>query len=164
MRTLLALFCAVGLSQVAWAQQPVTAPTVEDTALLRAILAAYEPAPEEIRVLAVEDLGLLGDPRVINLLADFALDPYPAVQLAAVRALRSYQHPRAEEILANLIRHPRPGEPVKLAALEGLAFQRTRSSQVLLESIQADSRHGVRLQTFARELLSRAASPAPSPK
>ncbi|MDQ3262975.1 MAG: HEAT repeat domain-containing protein [Myxococcota bacterium] len=164
MRNLLALFCAVGLSQVAWAQQPSPAPSLEDTALLRAILAAYQPAPEEIRVLAVEDLGLLGDPRVINLLADFALDPYPAVQLAAVRALRSYQHPRAEEVLANLVRHPRPGEAVKLAALEGLAFQRTRSSLVLLESIQADSRHGVRLQSFAREFLSRAASPASSPK
>jgi len=133
----------------------------EDTALLRALLAAFEPAPEEIRVLAVEDLGLLGDARVINALADFALDPYPSVQLAAVRALRSFQHPRAEEILANLVRHPRPSEAVKLAALEGLVFQRTRSAQVLLESIRTDNRHGKRLQTVAGELLSRS-TPTPA--
>lgn len=137
-----------------------------DTALARALAWVAEPAPEEIRAIAVEDLGLLGDARVLNTLALLILDPSPTVQLASVRAVRAYEVPRAEEILANVVRHPFPGEPVKLLALDSLAYQRTRSARAFLEHVATGSQFSPRLQAAARATLQRgwgAAAPAPAP-
>src|SRR4051812_13159775 len=66
---------------------PAAPPTVNDAdaSLLRGLLYATEPAPTEIRVIAVEDLGLIGDPRALNPLAQLLMDPNPAVQAAALR-------------------------------------------------------------------------------
>lgn len=144
-----------------------------DTALARGLAWVAEPAPEEIRAIAVEDLGLLGDARVLNTLALLILDPSPTVQLASVRAVRAYQTPRAEEILANVVRHPYPSEPVKLVAVESLAFQRTRTSRQFLEYVRDTAQQfSPRLQATARTALQRGwpsagperpAPPPPSP-
>lgn len=99
-----------------------------DVALLRGLLWAFEPTPLEIRAIAVEDLGLLGDPRALNALAQLAQDPNPRIALAAVRAVGLIRHPRAEEILTNVIRHPNLGEPLKVQAAALLAFQNTESA------------------------------------
>ena len=130
-----------------------------DVALARALLAASEPAPEEIKILALEEIALLGDPRALNMLASFVFDPNPNLQAAAVKAIRSFQHPRAEEILANLVRHPKPPEALRLAALEALAFQRTASAAAIVKSISADTRLDRKLQDAARDLLPKMGAP-----
>ncbi|HVE86144.1 MAG TPA: HEAT repeat domain-containing protein [Myxococcales bacterium] len=148
--------------------QPPPAPPCPDadTALARALAWVAEPAPEEIRAIAVEDLAFLGDPRALNMLAMLILDPSPAVQLAAVRAVRAYPTPRAEEILANVVRHPYPSEPVKLFALESLAFQRSRNARQFLEHIRDGSQYSPRLQSAAKQTLQRgwpSSGAAPTP-
>jgi hypothetical protein len=109
-----------------------------DLALFRAMLWAFEPAPTEIRVLAVEDLGLLGDPRGLNAAAQFALDPNPQLARAAIRAIASIRHPRAEEILSNIVRHPAIPDATKVQALESLPFQNTWSA---LRFVQVSARN-----------------------
>lgn len=127
----------------------------QDTALARALAFAAEPAPEEIRALAIEDLGFLGDARVLNSLAMLILDPSPIVQQAAVRAVRVYQVQRAEEILTNVIRHPSPTDSAKVLAVESLAFQRTRSAQRFLEHLKDTPQYSSRIQNAARQALQR---------
>lgn len=107
-----------------------------DTALLRALLHAVEPAPTEIRVIAVEDLALLGDERALNPLAQLVFDPNPAVPPAALRAISKFRCPRAEEILANVLRHPQLSERLKLQALQALLFQRSPTSRELLARLK----------------------------
>lgn len=132
-----------------------------DTALARALAWVAEPAPEEIRAIAVEDLGLLGDPRALNTLALLILDPSPAVQMASLRAVRSFTTPRAEEILANVIRHPYPSEAVKTFAVESMAFQRTPSARQFLEHVSTGSQFTSKLQAVAKQALQRGWSSAP---
>jgi hypothetical protein len=107
---------------------PPAPPRGPDAALLRALGFAFEPLPPEVRVQAIEDLGFLGDPRVLNPLAQLCLDPNPAFARAAVRAIAVFQHPRAEEILSNVIRHPNIPATVKLRAIELLPYQNTWTS------------------------------------
>lgn len=125
----------------------------DDAAVLRAVLWAFEPAPPEIRVIAVEDLGLLGDARVLNPLAQLVSDPNPLVQQAAVRAISVIRHPRAEEILANVVRHPTLPEKLKLQALGTLLFQNTRSSLLFLHMVARNAQYSVNLQNAARRVL-----------
>jgi HEAT repeats len=99
-----------------------------DLAFFRALGWAFEPAPLEVRTQAIEDLGLLGDPRALNPLAQICLDPNPALAKAAVRAIAAIRHPRAEEILSNVVRHPTVAEQTRLRALELLPYQNTWSS------------------------------------
>ncbi|HYV49743.1 MAG TPA: hypothetical protein VFA20_33025, partial [Myxococcaceae bacterium] len=104
-----------------------------------------------------------GDARVLNTLALLILDPSPTVQLASVRAVRAYELPRAEEILANVVRHPYPGEPVKLLALDSLAYQRTKSAKAFLEHVATGTQFSARLQATAKATLQRAwSAPAPA--
>ena len=138
--------------------QPVKTAAVKpmsdaDTGLLKALLFAFEPAPTEIRIIAVEDLGILGDPRALNPLAQLVMDPNPAVQLAAVRAIASIQNPRAETILSRIVTHPMLGEKVKLSAIESLLFQNTPTSVEFLSFLtRANGYHPV-LQQQARRVL-----------
>jgi HEAT repeat protein len=138
-----------------------------DRALLRGLLFAYEPAPTEIRVLAIEDLALLGDARALNVLAQLILDPNPLVQQASVRAVRAFQTPRAEEILENVIRHPRIADPLKLYALQSLPFQRSATAREFLQLVsREEERFGAQLAQAARNALQRAGdvdAPAPAP-
>lgn len=99
-----------------------------DQALMRGLLYAFDPSPAEIRAIAVEDLGLLGDPRALNALAQLVLDYNPRVAAAALRAVGLIRHPRAEEILSNVIRHPTLGEGLKVQAVTLLPFQNTESA------------------------------------
>lgn len=105
-----------------------------DVALFRAMQWAFEPAPLEVRVQAVEDLGLLGDARALNAAAHFVLDPNPQVARAAIRAVSAIRHPRAEEILSNIVRHPSLPDATKVAALEALPFQNTWSAVRFVQS------------------------------
>ncbi len=124
-----------------------------DPALLRALLFAFEPAPTEIRVIAIEDLGILGDPRALNPLAQLVMDPNVTVQLAALRSISSIQHPRAEAILANIVRHPAINETVKLAAIDALLFQNTRASITFLQSLASSASFHPTLRQRARTVL-----------
>ena len=131
-----------------------TARTADDAdrGLLKGLLFAFEPAPTEIRVIAVEDLGLLGDPRALNALAQMVMDPNPVVQAAAIRAIRNITHPRAEAILANVVRHPSIGDTVKSQAIEALLFQNSNSA---LAFIAQTARGGVSpaVQSTARRMM-----------
>lgn len=177
MRDLLpALSCAALLSSTAWAAAPSkpdrAASRLEETheldcppppvcppapdrelALVQAMLYAVEPAPIEIRVRAVEDLGLLGDSRALNLLSQLVLDPNRGLQAAAVRAVASIQHPRAEEILGNVVRHPTLAEPLKLQALRGVIFQNSRTALRLVAQVARSGSFPSALQTNAAALL-----------
>ncbi len=124
-----------------------------DIALARALLYAVEPAPQEVRVQAVEDLALLGDGRSLNLLAQLIFDANPAIQLTALRTIAHFQAPRAEEILANVVRHPQVAELLKVRALEGLVFQRSPTAREFLEEVTRQPRYNYRLQSTARVAL-----------
>lgn len=128
-------------------------PAPDEPTLLRATLWAFEPAPREIRIQAIEDLGLLGDPRLLNPLAHMVLEQDQTVQLAAIRAVRAMRHPRSEEILVNVVRHPTLPQAVKQVALEGLLFQNTRSALVFLWGVGSNPQWGTVLYGAARRLL-----------
>jgi len=108
-----------------------------DVALMRGVMWAFEPAPVEIRRQAIEDLGLLGDPRALNMLAQLSLDPNPAFAKAGVRAIALIRHPRAEEILCNIVRHPTLTEELKVMAIGLLPMQRTDSSVRFLKTVMS---------------------------
>lgn len=136
--------------------------TDPDVALLRGLLSAAEPGPEEIRTIAIEDLALLGDARALDPLATFIWDPNPRIQQAALRAVALFQHPRAAEILGNVVRHPRLPEALKIQALSGLVFQRTPAARRAVQDTAADSRMGWVVQNAARTVLAQwDAAPAP---
>jgi HEAT repeat protein len=124
-----------------------------DVALLRGLLFATEPNPIEVRTVAIQDLGLLGDARALNVLAQMVFDPNPAVWSAALRAIGVIRHPRAEEILSNIIRHPALGEAHKLKALEYLPFQNTPSAIRFVASIQRTTTLPTGVQNLGRRIM-----------
>ena len=139
-----------------------TGTTGADLAFLRGVTWAFEPAPLEVRGQAIEDLGLLGDIRALNPLAALSLDANPAIAKAAVRAIASMRHPRAEEIQSNLERHPTAPLATKQVALSLLPFQNTATA---LRFIHATARQ----PTGSYELLQQARSlsavlPVPTPE
>lgn len=142
---------------------PVAPPPISDAdlGLLRALEYAFEPAPREIRVLAVEDLGLLQDPRALNALAHLIFDPDPEVALAAVRTVGHFRAPRAEEILGNVIRHPQLAHPLKTAAVHGLALQGTRGARDLLTELANSTNQPPPVRFAARDVLALISGPAP---
>ncbi|MBL8952614.1 MAG: HEAT repeat domain-containing protein [Myxococcaceae bacterium] len=138
------------------AQAPLTGPGATsdaDSALLRGVLFAFEPAPTEIRVIAIEDLGILGDSRALNPLAQLVMDANPTVQLAALKAIGSIRHPRAEAILANVVRHPTLGDRTKLAAVDAILFQNSSSSVAFLSFLATAPGFNPALQQQARRAL-----------
>ncbi|RKH99300.1 HEAT repeat domain-containing protein [Corallococcus sp. AB038B] len=154
------------VERVAPARPPVDTGTsgAADQPLLRGLLWAAEPAPEEIRTLAIEDLALLGDPRALDPLAAFIWDPNPRIQQAALRAVALFQHRRAEEILGNVVRHPRLPDALKIQALGGLLYQRTPTARRVVQDVAADSRVGYAVQNAARSVASQwEAAPAAAP-
>ncbi|AEI66553.1 HEAT repeat domain-containing protein [Corallococcus macrosporus] len=130
------------------------APATDDTALLRGLLGAARPAPEEIRAIAIEDLALLGDARALDTLATLLWDPNPRIQQAALRSVALFQHPRAEEILANVVRHPRMPDALKIQALNGLVFQRTPTARQAVQDAAVDARLTAGVQNAARTVVS----------
>jgi HEAT repeat protein len=132
-----------------------TSPIGADAALLRAILWATQPAPEEIRTLAIEDLALLGDPRALGPLSALLWDPNPRVQQAVVRAVALFQHPLAEEILTSVVRSTRLPDALKIQALDGLLYQRTPSARATVETASRDPRLPLALQSAALNVAAR---------
>lgn len=137
---------------------PVASRAVEcsagaDVALLRGLLYATEPNPLEVRVQAIEDLGLLGDARALNPLAQMVFDPNAAVWAAALRAIGAIRHPRAEEILSNIIRHPSLSEAQKLKALEYLPFQNTPSAIRFIASLPRTTTLPLSVQNLGRRIM-----------
>ncbi len=124
-----------------------------DVALLRGIMWAFEPSPVEIRTRAIEDLGLLGDPRALNALAQLAMDPNQSYAKAAVRAIALIPNPRAEEILCNVVRHPTLPEGLKVQALELVPFQATVTSGRFVRAVaNAQQGYAYTLQSVAKRL------------
>jgi HEAT repeat protein len=177
MRTL--LLAGLLLAATAHAQDAAPAPTPDpapaaappapspDTVLLRALLWAHEPSPEEIRVMAIEDLALLGDARALDALGALVWDPNPRLQAAAVRAIALFQHPRAEQLLADVVRHPSLPEPLKLQALGGLLFQRTATARATVVELARNPRASPTVQSAALAVATKwDATPTPpeSPK
>ncbi len=136
------------------AQAPAAPGAPDDTALLRGLLGAVKPAPEEIRALAIEDLALLGDARALDALAVLLWDPNPRIQQAALRAVSLFQHPRAEELLANVVRHPHHADALKIQALNGLVFQRTPTARRAVQEAAVDARLTTGVQNAARTVVS----------
>lgn len=123
-----------------------------DTTLVRALGYAFEPTPVEVRALAIEDLGFLGDSRALNALAQLCLDPNPALARAAIRAIGAIRNPRAEEILSNVVRHPGIPEATKLKALELLPFQNSWTALRFVSQV-ARSTPVTNVVLFARRML-----------
>jgi HEAT repeat protein len=126
-----------------------------DAALLRALLWATQPAPEEIRTLAIEDLALLGDPRALGPLSAMLWDPNPRIQQAVVRAVALFQHPLAEEILTSVVRSTRLPDALKIQALDGLLYQRTPSARGTVETASRDPRLPLAIQSAALNVSAR---------
>lgn len=107
------------------------APADADRAFVAAVEEATRPAPVELRVIAVEDLGLLGDLRAAPVLRRLLhAERSLAVQLAAVRALRALG---TEEVAAVLDEALRVGLPLELCtelvlALPYLRWGRAREA------------------------------------
>jgi hypothetical protein len=141
----------------------VPPPNEADVALLRGLLYALEPAPREIRILAAEDLALLGDPRALDALAHLVFDRDPEVARAAVRAVTRFQDPRADQMLGNIIRHPAVPESFKVIAVEGLPFQDSPRSRALLTEISTSASSPAALRNAARSTLERMAAADPVP-
>jgi HEAT repeat protein len=141
----------------------VPPPNEADVALLRGLLYAFEPAPREIRILAAEDLALLGDPRALDALAHLVFDRDPEVARAAVRAVTRFQDPRADQMLGNILRHPAVPEPFKVIAVEGLPFQDSPRSRALLTQISISASWPAALRNAARSTLERMAAADPVP-
>lgn len=133
-----------------------------DLAFLRALTWAFEPAPLEIRGQAIEDLGLLGDARALNPLASLTLDANPAIARAAVRAVANLRNPRAEEILANLVRHPTAPLATKQQALSLLPYQNTPTALRFIHYIARQPTGAYELLQQARTLS--AVLPVPTPE
>ncbi|GHG91916.1 HEAT repeat domain-containing protein [Comamonas sp. JC664] len=145
---------AAAVAPAAAPASPEATVASDDTALLRGLLGAVKPAPEEIRAMAIEDLALLGDARALDSLALLLWDPNPRIQQAALRAVALFQHTRAEEILANVVRHPRLPDALKIQALNGLIFQRTPTARRAVQDAAVDSRLTAGVQNAARTVVS----------
>ena len=141
--------------------QPCPKSAEADTALARALLYAFEPAPDEIRVIAIEDLALLGDARALNPLATLVLDSSPSIQFAALRAVSHFQTPRAEEILENVVRHPRLPDLLKVKAVQALPFQASATAHEFLMESQNNIRLSAQVRSAARSGLQDWGSPPP---
>ncbi|HEX8704533.1 MAG TPA: HEAT repeat domain-containing protein, partial [Myxococcaceae bacterium] len=148
------LSASTALAQNA-SEPAASGPVGADAALLRGLLWATEPTPEEIRIIAIEDLALLGDPRALNPLVALVWDPNPRIQAAALRAIALFQHPRAEEILAGVVRHPKFPDAMKIQALDGLLYQRTHSARATVEAASRDPRLPLAVQSAALNVAAR---------
>lgn len=143
---------ALGSTKEDEPERPTPPPARPDVALLRGVLWAFEPAPAEIRARAIEDLGLLGDPRALNPLAQLATDPNPAYSRAAVRAVALIPSPRAEEILCNVVRHPNLSEAVKLLALDLVPYQNSDTALRFVRRVARSPQFSQNLQQAAARL------------
>ncbi|KFE70803.1 HEAT repeat domain-containing protein [Hyalangium minutum] len=146
---------AQGTAAAPASSESVNSPIGADAALLRGILWATQPAPEEIRTLAIEDLALLGDPRALGPLSAMLWDPNPRIQQATVRAVAAFQHPLAEEILTSVVRSTRLPDALKVQALEGLIYQRTPSARGTVETASRDPRLPLAVQSAALNVAAR---------
>lgn len=126
---------------------------VPDAVFWRAVLWAFEPTPVEVRAQAIEDLGLLGDPRALNVLAQYVTDANPIYARAALRAVSLMRQARAEDILCNVARHPAVPEPLKVFAVEALTLQNTASAISFLRQVAAGPEFSNALRAAARAAL-----------
>ncbi|MBM4380427.1 MAG: HEAT repeat domain-containing protein [Deltaproteobacteria bacterium] len=110
----------------------VAAPSDADRALISASSAAVGPGPLEIRVLSVEELGLLGDPRAVPLLRRVLLtETQGPLQRAAVRALRALGSEACVSVLDEALRTGRlthEGARELIASLPYLRWEVARAA------------------------------------
>ncbi len=131
---------------------PVEVPKPDADAVLRGLQWAFEPAPVAIRVQAIEDLGFLQDPRALNPLSALTLDANQLIAHAAVRAIAAIRHPRAEEILSTLTRHPTAPHATRALALQLLPFQNTATALRFVHQTARQTQGSYELVTLARKL------------
>lgn len=124
-----------------------------ERALGLALSFAFEQAPEEIRVVAVEDLALLGDARALDAIASLVLDANPKIQAAAVRAAAQFTTLRATQILENVVRHPRLSGELKEQALRALPFQRRDRARDFLAAVAKAPSYNPALRQAAQQSL-----------
>lgn len=111
-----------------------------DRAFAAAVEEAVRPAPVEVRVWAVEDLGLLGDPRATMLLRRLLFsERHAAIQRAAVRALRALGNAEATQVLDEALRVQLPLEVSTelVLALPYLRWARAREALVWAAGAEA---------------------------
>lgn len=123
-----------------------------DVALIRALTWAFEPAPVEVRAQAIEDLGLLGDPRALDALASLTTGHHPELERAAIRAVGSIRHPRAEEILSELVRQTSVSMTSRTQALALLPFQNTPTAWNVVRRLSEQGTAANELLQLARNL------------
>ncbi len=132
---------------------PAEARVEADAALGRALVWAFEPNPEEIRLMAIEDLALLGDPRALDGLLLLVRHPRGRIQGTALRSISRFQTPRAEQILTEVVSSADFPEPLRLMAVDFLVYQRTPSAKAFLASVQKDFRYGYKFREGAQKAL-----------
>ncbi len=130
-----------------------------DVQLLRALQWAWAPAPIAVRVQAIEDLGFLQDPRAIDALGAMAFDANQHVALAAVRAVAAIPHPRAEEVLGNVLRAPNLSPTLRVRALSLLPFQNTGSALRQVHAVTHQLGYPAEVLTTARRLAAQLPNP-----
>jgi HEAT repeat protein len=120
-----------------------------DRAFVAAVQEAVRPAPVEVRVLAVEDLGLLGDPRATSLLRRLLFaERSVAIQRAAVRALRALGTAEAAQVLDEALRVQLPLE-VSTELVLALPYLRwTRARETLAWAAGAEGPPALREVAF----------------
>lgn len=69
-----------------------------------------------------------------------------------MRAVGAIRHPRAEEVLSNVVRHPTLSEAHKLKALEHLPFQNTPSALRFIASLPRTPTAPLAVQNLARRI------------
>ena len=72
-----------------------------------------------------------------------------------------FRHPRAEEMLGNIIRHPALPDTLKLIAVEGVPFQGSSRSRELLAEIAASPLLSAAIRNAARITLARITADGP---
>ncbi len=124
-----------------------------DAALGRALVWAFAPGPEEVRLLAIDELVLLGDPRALDALFQLLRHPRGRIAGTALRGISRFAHPRAETLLAEAVAAPELAEPLRVAAIEYLVYQRTPSTKAFLTSVKNDYRLNYKFRETATRIL-----------
>ncbi|MBX5483141.1 MAG: HEAT repeat domain-containing protein [Myxococcaceae bacterium] len=143
------------------APAPVPPKSDADRALLKALLFAFQPAPREIRAIAIEDLALLGDRRAIDVLADLAFHPDPVIAAAAVRAIGHFQDRRAEDLLIRVAEKRTFPIEIRTAAIDALPFQATLTAHAALRLLAGASSEPSAIQQAARKSADAMTLPGP---
>ena len=109
---------------------------------IEALAASLKEDHWEIRFLAAEALGVIGDPRAAASLTALLKDDHPQVRLTAAKALMKLDDPRALQAVVAVLKDP--VESHRIAALEVLAKRRARQAVPAILTAMKDPEPRVR--------------------